>query len=59
MGHRLYWVCEKCGRSIQAFANAPHVTAALLCDACERSKANEDNWEWLKSVLSGHEPAVS
>ncbi len=31
----------------------------LLCDACEQSEADADNWEWLKWLLSGNTPAVS
>jgi hypothetical protein len=58
MGRRLYWVCEKCEKPIQAMTDTLRAPG-LLCDACERSKADQDNWEWLKSLLSGHKPAVS
>ncbi len=58
MGRRLYWVCEKCGKSMQTAADMLRAPS-LLCDACERGKADDDTWEWLKWLLSGHEPAVS
>ncbi len=29
----------------------------LLCDACEQSEADADNWEWLSWLLSGNTPA--
>jgi hypothetical protein len=58
MRRRVYWSCEKCGKPMQIAADMLRATS-LLCDACERGKADEDSWECLKWLLSGGEPAVS
>ncbi len=58
MDRRLERMCEKCGRPIQALADALRAPGLFCDDVCDQSKAEDGTWQVLKWLVSGEEPAV-